>query len=74
MQPSWRKPVGVLAILLLIAIWCVVVVTIVGWIGGLHVLWQILIYLVTGIVWILPLRPLMIWMETGRFTAPGKRD
>ena len=73
MQPSWRKPIGILAIMLGIAIWCVIVVTIVGWIDGLHVLLQILIYLIAGTVWILPLRPMMIWMETGSFTAPGDR-
>ncbi|WP_164114817.1 DUF2842 domain-containing protein [Sphingorhabdus sp. Alg239-R122] len=74
MEPTWRKPVGILAILLLITIWCVLVVTVVGWIGGMHVLLQILIYLVTGIIWILPLRPLMIWMETGYFKAPEDKQ
>ena len=74
MEPTWRKPVGILAILALIALWCVLVVTIVGWISGLHVLLQILIYLVTGIIWIVPMRPLMIWMETGRFTVPDDTD
>lgn len=73
MQPSWRKPVGILAIMLCIAIWCVIVVTVVGWMDGLHVLLQILIYLIAGTVWILPLRPMMIWMETGSFTAPEDR-
>ncbi len=74
MEPTWRKPVGILAILLLITMWCVLVVTIVGWMSGMHVLLQILIYLVTGIIWILPLRPLMIWMETGRFKAPEDKQ
>jgi len=28
---------------------------------------QTLFYLVAGLVWILPLKPLLRWMETGRF-------
>jgi len=66
-QPSWRKPVGVGLILLLIAAWAVIVVTIAGQIGVLAWPIQALFYLVTGIVWILPLKPLLRWMETGRW-------
>jgi len=28
---------------------------------------QLVFYVVTGIVWIAPLKPLLRWMETGRF-------
>jgi Protein of unknown function (DUF2842) len=28
---------------------------------------QALIYLIAGTIWIAPLRPLMIWMETGKW-------
>jgi hypothetical protein len=30
---------------------------------------QAVIYIVSGIIWIAPLRPLLIWMETGRWRA-----
>jgi len=33
---------------------------------------QMLVYLVAGVIWIAPLRPLMIWMETGRWCAPKR--
>ena len=66
-QPSWRKPAGIFAILALIAVWAVLVVSFAAHIGGWPVLAQTLFYLVAGIAWILPLKPLLRWMETGRF-------
>jgi hypothetical protein len=30
---------------------------------------QMALYATLGIVWILPLRPLLIWMETGKWRA-----
>ena len=66
-QPSWRKPVGVGLILLLIVGWAVIVTTIAGNIGALPWPIQTLFYLVAGLVWILPLKPLLRWMETGRW-------
>jgi hypothetical protein len=67
MSPSWRKPVGMLAILTLILVWVVAVASFSAQIGALHWLAQLPIYVVLGIVWILPLRPLLLWMETGRW-------
>ncbi|MDB5672263.1 MAG: hypothetical protein JWO25_3222, partial [Alphaproteobacteria bacterium] len=31
---------------------------------------QALFFIATGIVWILPLKPLLLWMETGRWRLP----
>jgi hypothetical protein len=69
-RPTWRKPAGMLAILTLITVWVTLIVSISGYIGQIHILAQAFVYLVAGIVWIAPLRPLMIWMETGSFSAP----
>jgi hypothetical protein len=68
--PSWRKPVGMIAILAIIAIWAFLVVSAAGYIGQLPILAQAVIYLFAGVIWIAPLRPLLIWMETGSFRAP----
>ena len=68
--PSWRKPAGMLAIMVLITVWVLLIVSLSGYIGQIHVLAQAVVYLIAGIVWIAPLRPLMIWMETGSFRAP----
>jgi hypothetical protein len=66
-EPSWRKPAGVFAILALVAIWAALVASLSNKVGRWPVLLQAGFYLVAGIVWILPLKPLLRWMETGRF-------
>ena len=70
--PSWRKPAGIVAILAIIAFWAIIVVSASPYIDQLHVLAQGVIYLIAGIIWIVPLRPLLIWMETGSFKAPSE--
>ena len=64
-EPSWRKPAGMLLILLIIAVWAALVLLASPLIGRLHPLAQAPVYLVAGIVWIMPLKPLLRWMETG---------
>ena len=59
-----------LAILAIIVIWAGLVISATPIIGGLPILVQGVIYLIAGIIWIAPLRPLLIWMETGSFRAP----
>ena len=63
MTPSWRKPVGILLILALIVVWAVMITSLSGIVGGWHWALQAVFYVVTGIVWITPLRPLLVWME-----------
>lgn len=67
MTPSWRKPAGVLAILAIIAIWVAVVASLSDMVAQWHWAVQAMFYLIAGIVWILPMKPLLIWMETGRW-------
>lgn len=66
-EPSWRKPFGMFVILLIIAIWAVLVLMASPLIERLPALVQALVYTAAGIVWILPLKPLLAWMETGRW-------
>lgn len=66
-EPRWRTGVGMALILLLIAGWAVLVVSAAPLFEGAPVLVQILYYAVAGLVWILPLKPLIRWMHTGRF-------
>ena len=70
MTPSWRKPVGAFAIIALIVIWCVAVASLSAIVGQWPVLVQLVFYVVAGIVWIFPLKPLLRWMETGRWRLP----
>lgn len=64
-QPSWRKPAGMFLILALIAGWTAIVVSLSPWVGTWPVLVQAVFYLVAGILWIAPLKPLLRWMELG---------
>jgi len=67
MKPTWRKPVGILAMLGAVAVYAVLVVTLLEPIQRLPVLVQLIFYVVAGTVWILPLGRFLQWMETGRF-------
>ena len=67
MTPSWRKPVGMLGILLLILLWCVAITSLSGVVGGWPWTAQLVFYLFTGLIWITPLKPLLRWMEVGRW-------
>ena len=74
-QPTWRKPAGILAILLLIVTWAALVATFAQAIGHWPMLVQALFYLVTGLVWIAPLKPLLRWAETGQWRdTPAAKD
>ena len=72
-EPSVRKLVGALLILLAIAVWAMLVASLAQFVGKWPVLVQAIFYLAVGIVWIFPLRPLVRWIETGRFSAKLKR-
>lgn len=70
-SPSLRKPVGVFLIIAIIAVWVWAATSVIDWlndsVGPLPTIVTIMLYAVAGIVWILPLRPILIWMETGRW-------
>ena len=66
-NPTWRKPAGMLLILVLITAWAGLVASLSGPIGRLPTLVQTIIYCFAGIIWIAPLKPLLRWMELGRW-------
>ena len=68
-RPSWRKPAGVGLILLLIAGWAALVATGADYLTALPWPIHVLYFVTAGLVWVLPLRPLLRWMETGRWRA-----
>ncbi|MDZ7894112.1 MAG: DUF2842 domain-containing protein [Sphingobium sp.] len=67
MTPSWRKPFGIIAILSIIAIWAVIVASFSQSIATLPFVAQMLLYGFAGIIWFAPMKPLLRWMETGRW-------
>jgi len=66
-EPSPRKLIGVTLILLLIVLWAAFVASLAQVVGQWPILLQAPYYLVMGIVWIVPLKPLVRWIETGSF-------
>ena len=66
-EPNWRRPAGIAAILFLITLWAVLIATFAGQIGRLPILVQALFYLIVGIAWIAPLKPLLRWSQTGQW-------
>ncbi|MGB3796929.1 MAG: DUF2842 domain-containing protein [Alteraurantiacibacter sp.] len=67
-EPTWRIPVGILAMVAGLIIYCVVIARYApSLIGGWPVWAQTLVYIVLGVIWIRPLRRFLIWMETGRW-------
>lgn len=66
-EPSWRKPAGAFLIMAIILVWTVIVVTVAGYFEGIPILLQALLYMVAGIAWIVPVRPILVWMELGKW-------
>lgn len=66
MTPSWRKPAGMLLIVAIIIAWAGLVASLSGVVGQWHWVLQLIFYVVAGIVWITPMKPLLRWMEGGR--------
>jgi hypothetical protein len=68
-QPSVRKLTGIALILLLIVVWAGFVASLAQVVGHWPIIVQALFYLTVGTVWIIPLKPLLRWTETGSFRA-----
>jgi len=67
MTPSWRKPAGALIMIASIIIWAVAIASASSAISGWPLVVQMLFYAIAGIIWIMPMKPLLRWMETGNF-------
>ena len=70
-KPTLRIPLGILALLFALALYSLGVMWASQWIERLPNLAQAGVYLVLGVVWLLPMRRFLIWMETGRWKVPS---
>lgn len=68
-EPRARPTAGVFMILGVIAVWAALVASVADVVSAWPALVQLLFYMVAGIVWILPLRPILRWSETGRWRS-----
>jgi hypothetical protein len=67
-EPTWRIPAGVLLLFVALLAYGTAIARYVGpLLSGWPVWAQTLAYVVLGVVWLLPLKRFLIWMETGRF-------
>lgn len=72
-QPSSRTLVGIGLILLLIVVWAAFVASLAHVVGNWPILVQAPFYLFMGIAWIIPLKPLVRWIQTGSFRDRSER-
>ena len=63
LSPGARKAIGSLAILVWLTAWIVGAVTVGGMIATAPQLVLLLFYAVAGLAWVVPLRPLFVWMN-----------
>jgi predicted membrane channel-forming protein YqfA (hemolysin III family) len=70
MEPSWRKPAGMIGLLCYIALYAALVVQFAESLSALPKWLELVAYLILGVVWIAPLKPLFLWMNTGRWRLP----
>ena len=67
-EPTFRIPLGILILFAALMVYGGLVGRYVApRISDWHALVQTPIYILRGVVWLLPLRRFMIWMETGRW-------
>jgi hypothetical protein len=71
---NWRKGAGIALILALIVLWAAAILLFAPYIARWPVLVQALFYLFVGIVWIIPLKPLLRWSETGSWHVAAPED
>jgi predicted membrane channel-forming protein YqfA (hemolysin III family) len=66
-EPRGRPTAAVFMILAVILVWAVLVASVSDTVTRWPAAVQLLFYIVAGIVWILPLKPILRWSETGRW-------
>lgn len=72
MEPSWRKPAGIIGLLIYISAYALIVTSFGEALSRLPTALTVIAYMLFGVAWIVPLKPLFLWMNTGRWTAPPK--
>ena len=70
MNPRTRKLVGAAAMLAFVLIYALLAMALADSrpVNEAPELWRTAVYIVLGLAWILPMMPLIVWMERGRLT------
>tara|TARA_B100001179_G_scaffold184341_1_gene139924 strand:- start:45 stop:260 length:216 start_codon:yes stop_codon:yes gene_type:complete len=65
-EPTWRIPVGLLGLLMVLIVYGIVIARYLpDMIGSWPALAQTVVYVALGLIWLLPLGRFLKWMETG---------
>lgn len=73
--PTWRIPVGILGLFAALIVYGVIIARSAPGVIGYWPTWaQTIVYLVLGVIWLLPLKRFLIWMETGKWSPPVEDD
>jgi hypothetical protein len=73
--PTWRIPLGIFGLFAALMVYGVVIARYApSLIGSWPGLAQTVVYLVLGLIWLLPLKRFLIWMETGQWDAPQAKE
>ena len=68
-EPKLRKPLGVILLIVLMFAYALIVARLADPVLTLPILLQLPIWIALGIAWIFPMKPLVRWIETGRWSA-----
>lgn len=69
-EPTLRIPLGILALLAALTVYGLLIARFIApLIADWNGLAQTPVYVLLGLVWLLPLKRYLIWMETGRWGA-----
>ena len=74
MAPPTRNLAGIALILLLIGLWAMFVASLAPFTSRWPVLVQAAFYLVMGLAWIIPLKPLIRWSQSGHWRVQRPSD
>ncbi|MEO6433160.1 MAG: DUF2842 domain-containing protein [Sphingomicrobium sp.] len=70
LRPESRRLAATIGIIAIICVWVVFVASLASFVGSWPVLIQALFYLIVGIGWIFPVKPLIRWSQTGHWRDP----
>ncbi len=65
MSQGARKPIAMVILIIWLTVYVIAVASLSGWLATAPRWAQLLFYIVAGVAWVIPLRPLFRWMNTG---------
>jgi hypothetical protein len=74
-EPTWRIPFGIISLFVALMVYGVLIAVYLSDLVGQWPGWaQTILYVFLGLVWLLPLKRFLIWMETGSWSPPPQSN